>query len=70
MRSGSLARWCARTAGVLALGVAALAFGAGPAAADGPADGSAGSVAPLDTDWGATPAGPNQTFRLLDCDWG
>jgi hypothetical protein len=70
MRAGSLARWCARTAVAFALGVAALAIAAGPAAAEEPGDGSAGSASPLETDWGTPSAGPNQTFHILETDWG
>jgi hypothetical protein len=77
MRAGSLARWCARTAGIFALGAAALAVAAGPAAAETPVQDQPAVVYPsgsfattLEVEWGSAPAGANLTVRTLEVEWG
>lgn len=78
MRADSLGRWYARCAAVCALGTAALAFAAGPAAADTqdpsqPAgvDQSESSVSTteFEFEWG-TPADADRNLRLLEFEWG
>jgi hypothetical protein len=69
MRAGSLGRWYARFAVVSAVGAAAFAFAAGPAAAEAPADRSTGSATTLETDWQVAPSHADGSFRLLETDW-